>query len=139
MAARLGWLSVLGLTATLHVLCGCSLTKDSASQMGSLTGLSGEASASSAELPTAKAVQACLAVAQNLERASNDAEAIDQYEKILRLDPGNPKATRRLAVLYDRRCDYARADAEYQKLAKARPRDADLFNDWGYSFYQRNK
>src|SRR5262249_6481515 len=31
------------------------------------------------------------------------------------------------------------ADAEYHKLAKAKPRDADLFNDWGYSYYQRTQ
>jgi Flp pilus assembly protein TadD len=130
---------VLGMSSALLGLAGCASSSNSVSPLASLSGKPGAASDVPNELPAAQAIQACLAVAQNLEKSGNDAAAIEQYEKVLRLDPGNQKASRRLAVLYDRCCEFAKADAEYQKLAKARSRDADLFNDWGYSYYQRNK
>jgi Flp pilus assembly protein TadD len=96
------------------------------------------APAGTGELPPDRAAQACLAVAQQLDRTGNEAGAIDQYEKALRLEPQNVQAARRLAVLYDRRGEFAKADAEYRKAADALPRDPDLLNDWGYSYYLRN-
>jgi Flp pilus assembly protein TadD len=41
-------------------------------------------------------------------------------------------------VLYDRHCDFSRAEVQYRKLAGRHPNDADLLNDWGYSNYLRN-
>lgn len=96
------------------------------------------APAKAEELPKDKAVQACLAVAQQLDQANKGDAAIEQYEKVLQLSPGCSEASRRLAVLYDRRPDFTKAEAEYLKVAKARPRDADLYCDWGYSYYLRN-
>lgn len=90
------------------------------------------------ELPAAQAMQASLAVAEKLDRAGNEAAAIDQYEKVMRLDPKNAQVARRLAVLHDRRGEFAKADVEYRKATTALPRDADLLNDWGYSYYLRN-
>jgi Flp pilus assembly protein TadD len=90
------------------------------------------------ELPADEAARACLAAARNLDKAGNDVAAIAEYERVLQSDPGNLQAMRRLAVLYDRQCQYAKADTYYRKLTQARPRDADVCNDWGYSYYLRN-
>jgi Flp pilus assembly protein TadD len=89
------------------------------------------------ELPASQAVLACLTVAQNEEKNGNNTAALQQYEKVLTLDPDNLQAARRLAVLYDKACEFSKADAQYRKVARARPRDADLFSDWGYSYYLR--
>lgn len=90
------------------------------------------------ELSSNQAVAIGLNLAVGQEKAGKDVAARDQYEKVLILDPDNRTATRRLAVLYDKCCDFAKADAAYKKLAKAMPKDADLFADWGYSYYLRN-
>ena len=52
-------------------------------------------------------------------------------------DPGLTQVCRRLAVLYDRQCDYARALPEYEQALKLSPKDADLLNDLGYCHYGR--
>lgn len=91
------------------------------------------------ELPRDQALKVCLSVAQKMDEAGNDEGALEQWEKVAKLDPQNLQAARRLAVLYDRRCDWEKAEAEYRRLVKARPNDADLFSDWGYSYYLRNR
>jgi len=96
------------------------------------------AAAAADELPAAKAAAACLVVAQHEEKNGNEAAAREQYEKAEKLDPKNVTPSRRLAVLYDKQCEFAKADAEYKKVAQARPNDADVLNDWGYSLYLRN-
>jgi Flp pilus assembly protein TadD len=90
-------------------------------------------------LPKDQAIKASLAVAQDLDHTGNEAGAVEQYEKLQELEPKNLQVARRLAVLYDRKCDFAKADAQYRKLAQAQPKNADLLNDWGYSYYLRNK
>ena len=51
----------------------------------------------------------------------------------------NDKAARRLAVLYDRHDQQAKAMIEFQALLKKTPRDAALLNDLGYSYYNRGQ
>jgi tetratricopeptide (TPR) repeat protein len=125
---------VLSLAVVLHSQAGCLQTP----MMTAFSGLPVETPKKD-ELPPSLAVQACLAVAKNLEDNGNEAGAVEQYEKVVRLDPANLQASRRLAVLYDRQCDFAKADVEYRKLVQARPRDPDLYNDWGRSYYLRNQ
>jgi Flp pilus assembly protein TadD len=135
MAGKRVWTAVLGLAGTVLGAGGC------ATPSGLTSAFTGTpvAATNKDELPHDKAIQASMAVAQTLEKAGSEAPAIEQYEKVLQLDPGNIAAGRRLAVLYDRAGDFDKADAQYSKLAKALPRDADLFNDWGYSYYERTK
>jgi Flp pilus assembly protein TadD len=90
------------------------------------------------EPTTDQAAIACLTIARGLEKSGKDDAALEQYEKVLKLDPENLSAHRRMAVLYDRRGDFAKADVEYKQVAKIKPRDADLLTDWGYSYYLRN-
>src|SRR5438045_1379620 len=126
----------LGLAGALFLQTGCVAPP----LFNGFSNVSGSpAAAAKEELPANQAVKACLAEAQNLDKNGNEASAVEQYEKVLQLDAGNVPALRRLAVLYDRRCDFAKANAAYRKVAEARPNDADLFNDWGYSYYLRNQ
>jgi Flp pilus assembly protein TadD len=127
----------LGLAGALFLQAGCT----GPSILNGMSGVSPapEAASRAEELPANQAVKACLAVAQSLDKNGNAAGALEQYEKVLQLDAGNVQACRRLAVLYDRRCDFTKADLVYRKAAEARPYDADLLNDWGYSYYLRNQ
>lgn len=92
------------------------------------------------DLPVDKQVRLCLDAGREMDKAGNDDGALDQYERVLALDPSNFTAMRRLCVLYDRRGsreDFKKAEELYRKVAKARPNDADVWSDWGYSLYLR--
>ncbi len=133
----------LGLLATGCVSGGdlvpASLMPGGAAQAKKADGLEPPVRGSE-ELPKNEALHVCLTVARTMDQAGNDEGALEQWEKVEKLDPSNLEAARRLAVLYDRSSppDWARAEAEYRRMTKARPNDADLFSDWGYSFYLRN-
>ncbi len=90
-------------------------------------------------LPPSQAAKACLEVAVSFDKKGNDFNAIEQYEKVLQIEPKNKEAMRRLTVLYDHLGEFAKAGAYYEKLEKLTPRDANLFNDWGYSCFLQNK
>ena len=90
------------------------------------------------ELPPKEAARACIACAQEMEKTANEAEAIFFYERARQHDPKS-KLGSRLAVLYDRQGDFQKAQQEYLKALKQTPRDADLLNDMGYSYYSRGR
>jgi Flp pilus assembly protein TadD len=89
------------------------------------------------ELSSHDQVHLCLDAGRELDRAGNDAGATEQYERVLALDPSNFTAMRRLCVLYDRQAIWDKSEAMYKKVAKIKPKDADVWSDWGYSFYLR--
>ncbi len=96
--------------------------------------------ANEAELSGKPAATLALTMAEELEKAGKDGDAIAYYEKARAADPAaNAKAARRLAVLYDRAGDPGKAMQEFRELLKAKPRDPDLLNDIGYSHYNRNE
>jgi Flp pilus assembly protein TadD len=130
------WGLALGLVSLAATLTGC-LGSSTAVSTGVVSPLPGGTSKLD-ELGQDKALQASLIYARSLDKAGNVDGAIEQYEKVVRLNPNNLEASRRLAVLYDDRNDFSKAEAQYRKVAQARPRDADLFSDWGYSYYLRN-
>ncbi|QEL14376.1 tetratricopeptide repeat protein [Limnoglobus roseus] len=79
-------------------------------------------------------------LAEQLEKEGKERDAITYYEKARDSDPANAlKASRRLAVLYDRAGDSNKAMHEFRELLAARPKDADLHNDVGYSCYNRGE
>src|SRR5204862_6471941 len=66
------------------------------------------------ELPPDQAALVCWNAAEEMRKAGLDREAIAQYEKVRDADPNRPRVAWRLAVLYDKQGDSARALAEYQ-------------------------
>lgn len=127
----------LGLAGLLLGQAGCLGTMASLTSSNSLPSAPTVAPASG-DLSRDQTLKTLLTYAESLDKNGSDEAAVEQYEKVLRLSPDHLIATRRLAVLYDRRADFTKAEAAYRKLAKAHPRDADLMCDWGYSFYLRN-
>ncbi len=85
------------------------------------------------------------AIAENLnsghrEAALNhDAEAEAYYRKALDLDPDNPLANHRLAILADRRSDFAVSERCYLKALSREPNNADLLSDLGYSYFLQGR
>lgn len=93
-----------------------------------------------ADLTPKQAATLALTMAEQLEKAGKDGDAVAYYEKARTADPAAAaKASRRLAVLYDRAGDAGKAAAEFRELLKAKPKDADLLNDVGYSHYNRGE
>lgn len=96
--------------------------------------------AASGDLPGKQSAALCLVMAEDLEKADKDVEAVAYYEKARELDPtATERAARRLAVLYDKIDQQAKAMTEYQELLKKHPKDAGLLNDLGYSYYNRGQ
>ncbi len=92
------------------------------------------------ELPGKPASALLFSMAEGLEKGGKDAEAIAYYERAREMDPKvADRASRRLAVLYDKADDQARAMHEFQELLKKKPKDVSLLNDIGYSCYNRGK
>ncbi|OWK44967.1 tetratricopeptide repeat protein [Fimbriiglobus ruber] len=95
---------------------------------------------SSAKISAKEAGALDLNMAESLEAAGKDADAIAYYEKARRADPAvADRAGRRLAILYDKTDDQSRALAEFQELLRKHPKDTDLLSDVGYSYYNRGQ
>jgi Tfp pilus assembly protein PilF len=56
------------------------------------------------------------------------------YRSVLELEPENAIANHRLAVLADRRGDFATSEKYYLAALKREPNDPDLLSDLGYSY-----
>jgi tetratricopeptide (TPR) repeat protein len=92
------------------------------------------------ELPAAESAPLVLTMAEELDKAGKEAEAIPYYEQARALNPAlGDRAARRLAVLYDRLDHQAQAMTEFRELLKKHPKDAGLLNDIGYSYYNRGE
>ena len=90
------------------------------------------------ELAGKPAATLMITMAEGLEKDGKDVEAIVYFERARELDITlSDRAARRLAVLYDRADDQAKALHEFQELLKKKPKDATLLNDLGYSYYNR--
>ena len=90
------------------------------------------------EMPANEAAKVCLATARKMVDGSRDAEAIALYERARQHDPKADVAAR-LAVLYDRAGQTARAAIEYRAAVEMHPKDADIWNDYGYFYLQRDR
>jgi Flp pilus assembly protein TadD len=127
---------VLGVLILLLSQAGCAektFLGDGGSTAAPLPGSSTEKG-----LPPQQAIQVSMAVADKLDKGGDSEAAIDQFERVIALDANNLHALRRLAVLYDCVGRTDRSDGLYSKIAKAAPRDATVFNDWGRHYYLAN-
>jgi Tfp pilus assembly protein PilF len=113
-----------------------------------LTGPTGGAHSSATEkadgeLPGKQSANLCMVMAEALEKeekGDKDVQAIAYYERAREQDPAvSERVGRRLAVLYDRVDQQAKAMNEYNELLKKRPKDSGLLNDIGYSYYNRGQ
>jgi tetratricopeptide (TPR) repeat protein len=92
------------------------------------------------ELVGKPAAQLAFTMGEQLEKSGKFADAIPYYEKARSTDAQlGTSCSRRLAVLYDRAGEAAKAQTEFQALLVSKPRDADLLNDYGYSLYNLGK
>lgn len=89
------------------------------------------------DLPPHQAAEVCLATARELENNGFETQAIVQYERARNFNPRLAGVSRRLAVLYDRNGQSAKALNEYQRALIEAPNDAGLLNDFGYFHYVR--
>lgn len=93
-----------------------------------------------AELPASESAALALRMAEGCEASGKDAEAAAYYEKARTADPSvGDRASRRLAVLYDKLDQQPKALAEFQLLLKKHPKDSALLSDVGYSYYNRGQ
>jgi tetratricopeptide (TPR) repeat protein len=107
--------------------------------LGETSGLSISANRqpSERELPPEKAAKLCLAAADEMEKAGELDQAISQCELARQHNSRQPGVSRKLAGLYARQGQYAKAIDEYNKELAKSPRDADLLNDIGYCHYEQ--
>ena len=113
---------------------------DSAHGPAGPTGAAATSPPKEAELAANEAAALALAMAEGFEKDGKDADAAACYERARQLDPAvADRAARRLAILYDRNDEQAKAMAEFQSLLKRHPRDAALLCDVGYSHYNRGR
>ncbi|QDU18524.1 tetratricopeptide repeat protein [Urbifossiella limnaea] len=104
------------------------------------TGPASAAPPKATELAPNESAALTLAMAEGLEKDGKDADAAACYERARQLDPSvADRAAHRLAILYDRNDEQAKAMAEFTSLLKKRPRDAALLCDVGYSHYNRGR
>ncbi len=85
------------------------------------------------------AAQACVSTAQQLEAKDRLEDAIIQYERARVHQPNCPGISHRLAVLHDCLGNTESAWKEYQAALEESPDDADLLNDLGYFYFQRQQ
>jgi tetratricopeptide (TPR) repeat protein len=146
--------SVMFRTVTLHtamissiVLVGCKtaspITQESSGDIKPALLIGPDAIGKApppTELPNKESARLCIRTAQEYEKNGQTEEAIKLFEKARAIDPTIAKTcSRRLAVLYDSTGDFGKAMTEYEALLKANPKDADLHNDLGYSYYCRGE
>ena len=130
------WSALVAVAAGLVAQSGCATSSGPVSDQSSAA--SSKFYSPIEPLSPSLAIKASMAVGMSLEKRGDDEAALGQFEKVLERDPDNAVALQHLATIRDRRCEFSEAEKVYQKLAKVRPRDSNVFSDWGYSHYLRN-
>jgi len=110
---------------------------ESKSQTGVSPSASNEAPGSAAQSPAAPNDTSLV---ENLNRGHREAalnhleRAEFYYRRVLEREPDNPVANHRLAVIADKRHDFARAENYYLTALRHDSRNPDLLGDLGYSY-----
>jgi Tfp pilus assembly protein PilF len=92
-----------------------------------------------AALPNKESAEICVALGSDLEKTGFLGDAVIQYEKARKLDPRLTHLGPRIAVLYDKVGEERKAVAEFEECVKQTPKDADLWNDFGYCHYNHGR
>ena len=113
-------------------------TVGSPSTAATATTAAGESTTPASATPSAGGNESAIVENLNLghrEAALNRLEQAEAYyRRVLELQPDNPVANHRLAVIADKQHDYARAEHYYMTALRREPRDPDLLSDLGYSY-----
>ncbi|MFT3882499.1 MAG: tetratricopeptide repeat protein [Gemmatales bacterium] len=89
------------------------------------------------DLPPDQASKLCLATAEELEKNGHYEQACGQYELALQHDARQSAVSKKLAASYAKAGLYDKSITQYQKCVAASPKDADLINDLGYTYYEK--
>ncbi|MFV0445854.1 MAG: tetratricopeptide repeat protein [Planctomycetaceae bacterium] len=79
------------------------------------------------------------ALSEHAQNPARLAEARNQFEEVLRIDPNNAVAHHRLAVIGDLAHNFGDAEKHYAQALRANPNDAQLLHDIGYSYMLQEK
>lgn len=85
--------------------------------------------------PVSPRVEGLLRVAHQAFADNRADDARIRYSEVLNEDPDNPDAHHRLGILADRSGMYHAAEKHYVRALQHHPKDADLLNDLGYSYF----
>ncbi len=88
---------------------------------------------------TESRVEALLAEGQRSLQENRIPEARRAYNEVLQLLPDDPTAHHGLAMAADLTENWAEAEDHYRQALRARPRDANLLCDIGYSYLLQNR
>ena len=134
---------LLAISSVMVALTGCQVTKQAAWLFPSA--VSGKDQTLSLkenlklgkERPSKEAARLMLTVADEELQAGLEKEAQAHYEQTRRLDPTVKGISHRLALIHDSRGEHGLAQSEYDKAMRETPKNADLLNDLGYSYYSQ--
>jgi Tfp pilus assembly protein PilF len=90
-------------------------------------------------LSAAQAADVQVALARTLEKRGDEEGARATYAEALKQDPKRTEALVRLAVLCDRQARFKESEELYRRALAARPNDADLHCNRGYSLYLQQR
>ena len=77
--------------------------------------------------------------ARQAEEQNRPNDAVRYYMQVLQKYPSDVFANRRLAALADKRGDFRTSEYHYQLAAQQDPRNPDLLNDIGYSYFLQRR
>lgn len=100
-------------------------------------GTTGSGKMKDPDLPPEKAAKLCMATGEELEKSGHLEQAAAEYELALQHQPKLPGAGKKLAACYARAHKYDEAIAQYKKDLAVSPRDPDILNDLGYTYYEK--
>lgn len=88
------------------------------------------------DLAPEKAAKLCITTGEELEKNGHYDKAIYQYELALKHQPRMPGVQKKLAACYAGQKQFEKLVTLYQKELAQNPKDADILNDLGYTYYE---
>lgn len=101
--------------------------------------LSGQSADKPATLNDQQAADVQIALARNVEKQGNDAQAIAAYTDALQRDPHRADALLRLAILNDRQGKFKESASYYEKALRESKDAAVVHCNFGYSLYLQRR
>jgi len=120
------------------LLSGCQvpmMLQQSAKRTPFLTGASDQEFAAESPVVNEKTIALRLAVAAAAESRGDEKIAIQSYEELLELDPGNTQCLHRLALLHGKRGATGKSTELFKAALAKDTRNAELCCDYGYALY----